>query len=204
MDVSGVLKYLTETYHPHTIIVYGSFVNGTYSPESDFDVVLISDEARKSNDTNVVDGIQLDAFIYNTRDITESYSPTELIQTYDGNILLDEKGYGKFIVENVQRYLRDTARKSEGEKLYLRASVRKMLRHAEHDDAEGLYHLHGILASSLETYFGLHDLPYYGPKKALQWLEEQRPADYALYYAALQNFTIESTKRWLEAVIAIR
>lgn len=201
MDISGILKYLNEKYEPHTIIVYGSFINGSYTPESDFNVVLVSDTARKSNDTSVVNDVQLDAYIYNTRDIVESYSPAELIQIYDGNILLDEKGYGKFIVEDVQKYLHETARKSEGEKLYLRAWVQKMARRAEQPGAEGLYRLHWLLAESLEVYFNLHDLAYYGPKKSLLWLKENRSEDYELYLSALENCSVKRLKQWLRIVV---
>lgn len=61
------VNYLKETYNPISIIVYGSYALGTNDESSDFDCMVIVDSKEVSNDTSVVNGVQLDCYIY-TRD----------------------------------------------------------------------------------------------------------------------------------------
>ena len=39
--------------------------------------------------------------------------------------------------------------------------------------------------------------PYFGPKKALKWMEKQHPAAFAVYQKALEAFDIESLEAWI-------
>ena len=49
---------------PLSIIVYGSYANGTNDLNSDFDALVIYDDSNQIHDTSFVNGIQLDVFVY--------------------------------------------------------------------------------------------------------------------------------------------
>lgn len=36
-----IIQYLTDTYHPNAIILYGSYQDGTQDDSSDFDCMLL-------------------------------------------------------------------------------------------------------------------------------------------------------------------
>lgn len=58
-----IVQYLIDTYNPYSIIIYGSFSNGTNNENIDFDALIITDNINK-HDTNIIDGTVLDVFIY--------------------------------------------------------------------------------------------------------------------------------------------
>ena len=66
--VEQIIEYIKNKYSPLTIIVYGSYASGTNNLNSDFDVLVISQHHSQFHDTSFVDGVQLDVFVYTTRD----------------------------------------------------------------------------------------------------------------------------------------
>ena len=61
-----IVDYLLSKYQPETIIVYGSFADGSNGPGSDFDALLLTDRMETNHDDSVVDGKPLDVFLYPT------------------------------------------------------------------------------------------------------------------------------------------
>ena len=64
IEVDKIITYLQEKYMPLSIIVYGSYANGTNDLNSDFDALVIYDDSNQIHDTSFVNGIQLDVFVY--------------------------------------------------------------------------------------------------------------------------------------------
>ena len=58
-----VIAYLKQTYNPLSILVYGSFADGSHSANSDFDALVISESHPPFHDVSFVNGIQLDVFV---------------------------------------------------------------------------------------------------------------------------------------------
>ena len=73
----------------------------------------------------------------------------------------------------------------------------KMLARTQRDDAEGAYRWHWLLIDSLEIYFDLHGLPYYGPKKALRTMEQTDPEAFSLYSKALNSMNRDALSAWI-------
>ena len=59
-----VLKYIREKYNPLSIILYGSYADGTNNLNSDFDALVIVADHEQFHDTSIVDGVPLDVFVY--------------------------------------------------------------------------------------------------------------------------------------------
>lgn len=53
-----IIQYLKNKYDPITIIIYGSYADGTKNENSDFDALVISKYHENSHDLSVVEGIQ--------------------------------------------------------------------------------------------------------------------------------------------------
>ena len=62
-----IIEYIKQNYNPISIILYGSYANGTNNLNSDFDSLVISDSHEQFHDTSFVGGIQLDVFVYSRR-----------------------------------------------------------------------------------------------------------------------------------------
>ena len=86
-----IICYLTDTYQPEAVIVYGSFADGSANEHSDFDALVIADHA-KAHDNAVIGGTVLDVFVYPPDVFRAEYDPEDFVQIFDGRIILDKNG----------------------------------------------------------------------------------------------------------------
>lgn len=200
MDTKKIVTYLKKKYQPHTIINYGPFSGNPYTPESDFDVLVISDTAPKSTDNCMIDNVPIDASIYNTNDVLMSYSLEEFVPIFNGRLLLDEQGMGKELIKNVRNYISNCRKKTMREKLALKNRIRISLARTRRKDTEGKYYLYQLLINSLEYYFALRDIVFEDEKRALEWLFANRPKHYQIYSEALKNPSSENVSVWIRLV----
>ncbi|MGL5379221.1 nucleotidyltransferase domain-containing protein, partial [Clostridium sp.] len=122
-----IIKYLLTKYDPHTIILYGSYANGTNNLNSDFDALIITDKQFSAHDATEIDGVLLDVFIYNTSSFGNEINFNEYVQIHDGCIVLDKYETGKYLKENVCKLIKETPKKSNEEKLQQIKWCEKML-----------------------------------------------------------------------------
>lgn len=192
-----IIEYIRQKYNPLSIILYGSYANGTNNLNSDFDSLVISYDHEQFHDTSFVDGIQLDVFVYPTSYFDGNYDCNDFIQIFDGKIIADTDGRGKALQMNVQSYLQTRPQKSKTE---IDASIDwcvKMLARVKRCDAEGMFRWHWVLIDSLEIYCDVMHHSYWGPKKSLKWMEENHPAAFDCYQKALKDFSMESLESWI-------
>ena len=171
ISLEQILQYIQKTYAPLSIILYGSYADGTNNLNSDFDALVITSDHEPFHDTSIVDGIPLDVFVYPQKYFDVEYTCEDFVQIHDGRILADSSGVGKALQEKVQAYLRNRAVKSSAE---IQASVDwcvKMLERAKRGDCEGMFRWHWVLIDSLEIFCDIMQHPYLGPKKTLKWME---------------------------------
>ena len=72
-----------------------------------------------------------------------------------------------------------------------------MLLRTMRGDIEGYYRWHWILCDSLEIYFDIKGIHYYGPKKALRFMEENDSEAFHIYSKALLEFKQEGLSDWI-------
>ena len=202
VNTDKILAYLKDTYQPDAIIAYGSFADGSANKNSDFDALVIADK-EKTHDSSVIDGIVLDVFIYPSDTFRQNYDPEEFLQVWDGNILLDTNGVAACLQKQVLDYIAHIPRKTV-EKISQEVSwCEKMLSRTMREDAEGYYRWHWVLFDSLEIYFDVKGLHYYGPKKALRFLEQTDPEAFRIYTKALREFKREYLSAWISHLKSI-
>ena len=110
-----IIEYIKQRYNPLSIILYGSYANGTNNLNSDFDALVISDDHEQFHDTSFVDGIQLDVFVYPASYFEGDYDCNDFIQIFDGKIIVDRDEQGKALQAKVQSYLQNRPQKSRAE-----------------------------------------------------------------------------------------
>lgn len=192
-----IIEYIKQKYNPISIILYGSYANGTNNLNSDFDSLVISYDHEQFHDTSFVDGIQLDIFVYPASYFDGNYDYNDFIQIFDGKIIVDIDGRGKELQSNVLSYLQNRPQKTKTE---IETSIDwciKMLARVKRSDAEGMFRWHWVLIDSLEIFCDVMRHPYLGPKKSLKWMEENHPAAFTCYQTALTNFNMESLENWI-------
>lgn len=197
--MEGILNYLYGTYAPDGLILYGSYADGTDNEGSDFDALVLADHA-PHHDVSIVDGVQLDVWVYPVDYFAADDALQEIVQIADGVVIHDPQGKGATLRERVMSYLAARPEKSAEDNAESLAWCRKMLARTARVDAEGLYRWHWLLADSLEIACDLLHQPYRGPKKSLRWLEKAHPDLYAIYVRALAEFTQEALMAWIASL----
>ena len=186
----------TKTYQPESIIVYGSFADGSANLNSDFDALIIAGK-EKLHDSSFVDGVVLDVFIYPPDQFLSEYDPAEFAQVWDGKIILDKNGMGGWLKKNVLDYIEHIPLKTAKDVSQEIKWCEKMLLRTMRGDVEGYYRWHWLLCDSLEIYFDIKGIHYYGPKKALHFMEESDSEAFHIYSKALLEFNQEGLSDWI-------
>ena len=192
-----MIEYIKQKYNPLSIILYGSYANGTNNLNSDFDSLVISYDHEYYHDTSFVNGTQLDVFVYPASYFDGDFDCNDFIQIFDGKIIADSDELGKTLQTKVFSYLQNRPQKTKAE---IDASVDwciKMLARVKRSDAEGMFRWHWVLIDSLEIFCDVMHHPYWGPKKSLKWMEENYPTAFACYQKALADFSMDSLENWI-------
>ena len=193
-----IIAYLKQTYHPLSILVYGSYRDGTQNLNSDFGALVISGSHDVFHDTGFLDSIQLDVFVYPESYFEKEYDCDAFLQILDAEVILDTENKGANLKNQVVSYVQNLPHKTDEE---IQKGVDwcvKMLARAQRGDAEGAFRWHWVLTDSLEIFCDkLHRL-YLGPKKTLKWMETEYPQAFALYKKALTDFSLESLSGWID------
>lgn len=192
-----ILEYIKQKYNPLSIILYGSYANGTNGLNSDFDALVISYDHEIFHDTSFVNGIQLDIFVYPSSYFDSEFDCNDFVQIFDGKILTDNEARGKMLQDKVLSHLQSRPPKSKAD---LDAGVNwciKMLGRIKRHDTEGMFRWHWLLIDTLEIFCDIMKHPYWGPKKSLQWMEENHPTAFVCYQKALETFDMDHLENWI-------
>ena len=197
--MEAILNYLHTAYAPQTVILYGSYADGTNREGSDFDALILA-EHPQHHDVSIVEGVQLDVWVYPIDYFAADDRLEEAITIVDGVVLHDPQGMGAALQKRVQDAVAAQPVKTREENVGALAWCRKMQSRTQRSDTEGYYRWHWLLSESLEIACDLLHQPYRGPKKSLRWMENAHPALYTVYSRALQEFTQDSLAVWLDCL----
>lgn len=188
--IEHLTNYLIDKYNCHSVILYGSYVNGDCTDESDVDVVCFCEEVENQNDTSFIEHRQLDAWIYRTEKMKDV---EEFLHTRDGQVLLDRNYLcNDFLGKITELYNKGPKLLSETEKEFHKGWFKKMLKRTQKEDIEGSFRFHWMLTDSLEIYFKIKGIWYMGSKKSLKWLYDNDREMYLLYERAFSRQSQQS------------
>lgn len=193
-----ILSYLRQKYDICGLIVYGSYADGSQGENSDFDGLIITNEGQPFHDDSFVEGVQLDLFGYSRSYLEQTTDYDELLQIFDGVVLIDTDGVAAELKQRVNEYLQNLPRKTEDEIRQQISWCRKMLLRAKRGDAEGMFRWHWLLTDSLEIFCERAGHFYFGPKKTLKWMEKNFPQSFGIYYNALTHLDESALTAWID------
>ena len=108
----SILSYLQDRYRPLSIILYGSYADGSNGANSDFDAFVVIADGGRYHDVSIVDGVRLDVFVYPQSAVEGDIDCAEFIQIADGTILTDTNGIGCRLKNKVRAHLESIPPKS--------------------------------------------------------------------------------------------
>lgn len=199
-----IIEYIKNRYDPISVVVYGSFADGSNNEHSDFDALAIVKEGEKLHDVSFVGDIQLDLFIYPVSYFENDFDCAEIIQIFDGKIVFDSGDEGKKLKERVNKYLESLPYKKTAKENREQVEwCKKMLLRAKRRDTEGMFRWHWLLTESLEIYFDLLGKMYFGPKKSIKYMKEHRPEAFEKYSSSLENLDYTALENWIDFLDSI-
>ena len=110
-----IIEYIKQNYNPISIILYGSYADGTNNLNSDFDSLVISYDHEQFHDTSFVNGIQLDVFVYPVSYFEGEFDCDDFVQIFDGKIIVDSNERGKALQMKVISHIQNHPQKSKAE-----------------------------------------------------------------------------------------
>lgn len=110
-----IIEYIKRNYNPISIILYGSYANGTNNLNSDFDSLVISYDHEQFHDTSFVNGIQLDVFVYPVSYFEGEFDCDDFLQIFDGKIIVDSNEREKALQMKVISHMQNRPKKSKAE-----------------------------------------------------------------------------------------
>ncbi len=192
-----IIDHIIKTYRPLSVIVYGSYADGSNNENSDFDALVIIKDGKAVHDTAIVESIQMDVWVYPVCKFQSDFDADEIVQIFDGMIVLDTDHIGRDIKNKVEKYIAELPRKSTEEAKDELEWCKKMLLRTERGDAEGMYRWHWLVTDSLQIACDVLKQPYFGPKKTLKWLRDKHPDLYNIYFLLLKDFNPEAVNLFI-------
>ena len=198
--MESIIEYLKKTYAPLSILLYGSYADGTNDESSDFDCMIIVKEKDKNHDDSIIGGVQLDCFIFTEEQVKDEGDIDAFLTAYDSNIVLDN-GLGAELKQRVHKYVEEHTVIPDDEKEFIRSWIQKMIRRVEKNDDEGNMRAVSFMAESLVDYFFLRDMFYFGSKKAIRYVREHDDEGYSLFHEAVTVKSNQAIIKWAEYII---
>lgn len=178
--IQSAIDDLCGKYHPHTVILYGSYARGEPGPESDIDFACFSDDAVEQKDARLFQGVYLDAWVYPSSALEEV--PQESLRFGDGIAVVDNKSLGEAYLTAVrEKIAQGPDPRSQSELRHSCEWIQKMLSRSQSANTDSRYRRTWLQFELLELYFELRNLWFLGHKKSFAYLAEHDETGLALF-----------------------
>ncbi len=192
-----IIEYIEKAYKPITIIVYGSYSDGSNNQHSDFDAIVISNDCDLHHDVSFIDGVQLDLFVYPKSFFESNVDFSNFTHLFHSDVMKDTDNYGANLVSNITEYVENLKGKTIEELKTDISWCNKMLLRIKEKDIEGMFRWHLLLVESLEIFCSIKGKQYFGSKKTLKWMVTEHPKAYKYYKNALFSLEIKHLEAWI-------
>lgn len=214
-----LIDFLEDNFGCHTVIVYGSRgEGGTPRPDSDWDVLAITDIGGRNYCHEVIEGVgDVSAYIYNIDDtefdmqrLTHLYYPlNHFVRLRHGRVLVQVDGVGDILIKRAKQLYAGPPPKSSAENdVHQRYSLlgyglgglRNPHYTAEHKELIRC----DMLPRSLVVYFDRRRMWQPSPANTMHYLEKADPKGYGLLQTAFApGADADSIEPWIQHVLAV-
>lgn len=204
LTLSKIVQVLTQKYHCHTVILYGSRARGQTTSTSDFDVVGVCKRGKKTRIAKKQDGKFWDVHVYPEKDLRKLNE--QHLSWKHARILHSVGPYGQRLLDRIEKLLKRPFKPHpDYEVEVIKAWAQKQLERCRIHDIQGLYRRAEFQNAMIEHYFFVRQKRFWGPKEGFAWLKHNDPGVFKLVHRTLRNPTIISyLKTAAEAVYQVK
>lgn len=195
--MESIVAYLKEKYRASSIIVYGSYAEGTQTERSDFDALVLGPTCPYAHDESIVDGVKLDVYVY-PRDIFYGEIVVDDFEHLaEGLVVLNEDGMGTWLKNMIANQIASIPAKPDED---IAASLEwcdNMCHRAALGDAEGFFRRHWLLTDSVEIYCDVMGMPFLSPLRVINKMTKADPEAAEIHLRALSTMEQEALEAWV-------
>lgn len=193
-----IVQFLTIDCQCHTVLLYGSRARGQATASSDYDLAGVRSQGPNLRIARQVEGHDWDLFLYQESDLRRFGDQQRAWK--DALLLVDRHGYGARLMRRLKRFLATPPASAPPDEIAAcKAWSLKQLVRCGVGDVHGDFRRLELAVAALSDYFRLRELPYPGPKAALQWLKENDAACYGCFQDVYRD---PLNRRSLEGLVA--
>jgi predicted nucleotidyltransferase len=199
-----IVQELTRKYRCHTVILYGSRAIGQTTPTSDYDVIGVRKDGKKTRIAKKQDGKFWDVLVYPEKDLRKL--DDQHLSWKHARILHSVGPYGKTLLTRIKKLLKKPFKPHPDYEIEsLRTWAQKQLERCRMTDIQGLYRRAEFQNALIDHYFFIRQKRFWGPKEGFVWLKENDPKAFNLIHRTLRQPTnISYLKAAAEAVYQVR
>jgi len=182
--LTEIIEHLIGDCRAHTILLYGSRADGSFTTDSDYDLAAFAPVDSEVRNNKLINNSFWDVFVYPESILA---SPSKDYLKLRNSRILIQKGSGatEFLVELENIFNAGPVQLTPAE-IEVRAQwAQKMYTRLQRSDIEGNYRRVWLLTTLLEDYFNIRQLWFQGPKKSFMWLRDNSPTDFQYFERAL-------------------
>lgn len=201
--IPDIVRHIQETYGAHTVILYGSRAQGTATPKSDYDIILLREAGTLREDMrDLFKGAYLDLHFFSDEAVIAT-DLTGCLSIAEGAAVLSQKdNLGERLIQNVKKIYEGGFFTSDQIKQDVIDEIKMNLSKID-STTVGYYYQNLVLSDLLEHYFTLRNIFYIGSRESFEWLKKNDLTTYNLFEKAVKpGASIESTKELVDRVIA--
>jgi uncharacterized protein len=183
--LKSIIRDLKDKHRCHTIILYGSRARGLVTPTSDYDVLGIKRQGKKSRIAKKQNGFYWDVFVYSEKDLRKL--DEQHFAWKNARILYQEGHYGKNLLRRLEKLLKKPYKpKPQYEIDVTKVWAQKELDRCRMPDIQGLFRRAEFQAALIEHYFFVRQKRFWGPKEGFAWVKENDLRTFKLIQRALK------------------
>lgn len=195
--MENIIAYLKEKYKLTSLVVSGDYAEGEQKPGSVFEAVGLGPTSPYAHETETVDGVRLDVFIYPREIFYGEIALDEFEQVHEGLVVLDEDGMGSWLRRMIANQIASIPLKSSEAVEDALHWCESMAERARERDAEGWFCRHWLLTDSVEVYCDACGQPFLSPKKTMSKMAKRDPEAARIHLAALSGTDDASLWDWV-------
>lgn len=184
--INSVVIGLHATYNPKVIILHGSYGRGEHTETSDIDIVCFCDDIPNHRYSYMSQDKYVDVHLFPVSFLDNLHD--ESFYFDDGIVVYDTNNMGRDYLVKIQQFIATNNQNiSTSEKHHIGMWVTKMLDRSQVDGVHGAYRRIWLQRELLKIYFEMRDLWYFGPKRALIYLDQNDQRVYKMFDEAYRD-----------------